>query len=80
MNELVETPDKIVIHAKSVGKSVLGTPYANEYAIFMTFVDSPAGNGERKISKIKEFVDSEFSKGFSKLEGAKMAEQAAKKA
>ncbi|KZP28454.1 hypothetical protein FIBSPDRAFT_779849, partial [Athelia psychrophila] len=75
VDELVETPDKIVIRAKSVGASVFGTPYANEYAVFLTFVDSPAGGGERKISKIKEFVDSEYSKRFAEGERAKMAEK-----
>lgn len=80
IDEVVESPDKVAFHANSVGKSVFGTPYANEYACFLTFVDSPEGNGKRKISKIREFVDSTFSKGFFEGERAKAAAHAAGKA
>lgn len=80
MDDIVESSDTIAFHASSVGKSVFGTPYTNEYACFLTFVDSPEGNGKRKISKIREFVDSAFSKEFFVRERARAAAHAAEKA
>ncbi|KAF7969957.1 hypothetical protein HWV62_25504 [Athelia sp. TMB] len=76
--DLIESPEKVVIHAKSKGRSVFGTPYANEYAVFVEFVDDTSGSGERKISRLTEFVDSGYSKGWFEGEQAKMDARAAK--
>lgn len=76
--DLVESPNRVVIHAKSRGRSIFGTPYANEYAVFLEFVDDPSGNGERKISRMNEFVDSAFSKAWFEKEFARMAEHKGK--
>jgi len=72
------SPNRVVIHAKSRGRSIFGTPYANEYAVFLEFVDDPSGNGERKISRMNEFVDSAFSKAWFEKEFARMAEHKGK--
>ncbi|KAG5652914.1 hypothetical protein H0H81_003114 [Sphagnurus paluster] len=80
VHELVEEGSAVIFHASSVGESVFGTPYANEYMISLHFVPpKEGGDGLPKISVVKEFVDSAFSgkffsEEFAKLQAAKEAE------
>ncbi|CAA7260398.1 unnamed protein product [Cyclocybe aegerita] len=78
IHEVIESDDKIAVHASSKGESTLGTPYRNEYTLMITFVPpSPSSPGEPveelpKMRHVKEFVDSAFSANFFSEEQAKM--------
>lgn len=76
VHDFTEKDDKIIIHASSVGRSRLGTPYANEYVVYFDFCESTTGGGERKICRMREFVDSAYSKEWFAQERIKLAEQA----
>lgn len=49
---------KCIIHASSTADSIIG-PYANEYALIMTFTED-----RKQVVEFKEFVDSAYSKEF----------------
>ncbi|EGO00760.1 hypothetical protein SERLA73DRAFT_133791 [Serpula lacrymans var. lacrymans S7.3] len=63
--ELIEGDHSISMHASSQGLSVTGAAYTNEYMMTFNFVESEAGpDALPQISVFKEFLDSDFSKGF----------------
>ncbi|PVH92161.1 hypothetical protein DM02DRAFT_663221 [Periconia macrospinosa] len=47
-----------IIHATSTANTKIG-PYANEYALILTFTEDG-----RKVTNFKEFVDSAYSEQF----------------
>jgi ketosteroid isomerase-like protein len=47
-----------IIHASSTGETDIG-PYANEYALILTFTDDG-----KKVTKFDEFVDSAYTNKF----------------
>lgn len=70
----------LFIQCSSKSLSARGTPYANEYSLFIHYVPLPAGvdpfaplaEGENlpKMALVKEFVDSGLSSSFFAGEGA----------
>jgi len=73
VHEVTETSDVVTMHASSSALSVLGTPFLNEY--MFTFHIRTSSTGERKICKIKEFVDSGYTKEWLHAETEKIAAQ-----
>ncbi|KZV97877.1 hypothetical protein EXIGLDRAFT_343464 [Exidia glandulosa HHB12029] len=72
-SEIIETHDKIVLHASSTGTSATGALYANEYIIIVTLREG--SNGSYAISNVKEFVDSRFNADFFAAERERVAEK-----
>ncbi|KAH8104840.1 hypothetical protein BXZ70DRAFT_623247 [Cristinia sonorae] len=62
IQEVVETADKVVLHASSKATSATGFPYSNEYIIIFHLALQP--DGQYKVKYLKEFVDSQFSTEF----------------
>ncbi|TFK45090.1 hypothetical protein BDQ12DRAFT_674104 [Crucibulum laeve] len=81
IHEVIETPDKMTVHASSKGSSTLGTPYNNEYILILHFTSPPtvtpsseaSGEWTPKIKLVKEFVDSAVSIKFFTEDRAKIA-------
>ncbi|KAF5320887.1 hypothetical protein D9619_002117 [Psilocybe cf. subviscida] len=79
IHEVIESGHKLAVHCSSKSVSARGTPYANEYSLFIHYVPlpagidpySPLGEGEQlpKMKLVKEFVDSQFSASFFAKEG-----------
>lgn len=69
IEEIIECPGKVLIHASSVGMTTTGAPYANEYNLtfHLKSGDDPV------IFCIKEFVDSKYSFDFFPAERARQA-------
>lgn len=71
----MEIGDRIITHSTSVGCSSLGTPYNAESVGFLDFCESTSGGGERKIWRMREFVDSAYARQWFEKEREKIAEQ-----
>ncbi|KAG6920047.1 hypothetical protein DXG01_010115 [Tephrocybe rancida] len=76
LHEVIEAGDVITIHGSSVGESVTGAPYRNEYMMIMHFAP-PVGDDLPKITRVKEFVDGASVVKFFTEERAKAAKAAA---
>ncbi|KAJ4483774.1 hypothetical protein J3R30DRAFT_1827439 [Lentinula aciculospora] len=62
LREVVESNDSsIVIHASSVGTSLSGAIFTNEYIIILHFTSSTKSGELPKITSVKEFVDSKVT-------------------
>ncbi|TFK33563.1 hypothetical protein BDQ12DRAFT_637405 [Crucibulum laeve] len=80
IQDIIETADKMTVHASSKGTSTLGTPYNNEYILILHFTSpliatpSSEASGEwtPKIKLLKEFVDSAVSIKFFTEDRAKI--------
>ncbi|KAJ3896146.1 hypothetical protein GG344DRAFT_61546 [Lentinula edodes] len=65
LHELIESNDNsIIIHASSVGASLSGATFKNEYMIILHFAPSPELGELPKITSVKEFVDSKTTAEF----------------
>ena len=62
VHDVVEVPDKIVVHMSSTATSGFGQPYASEYFIMMQLVSQ--SDGKHKIMVLKEYVDSKYMTEF----------------
>ncbi|KAF5322022.1 hypothetical protein D9619_002120 [Psilocybe cf. subviscida] len=79
IHEVIESGHKLAIHCSSKSVSARGTPYTNEYSLFIHYVPLPAGvdpysplaEGEElpKMALVKEFVDSGYTSAFFAGEG-----------
>lgn len=56
LHEIIEAPMKIIVQATSTATFHTGVPYVNEY--MMVFHLAKQTDGELKIRKVEEFVDS----------------------
>ncbi|KAJ3500254.1 hypothetical protein NLJ89_g9882 [Agrocybe chaxingu] len=78
IHDVIESDDKIAVHASSKGESTLGTPYTNEYTLMITFTSPSRGSPDVHVEElpkmrcVKEFVDSAFSAKFFSEEQDKM--------
>ncbi|KAJ6454281.1 hypothetical protein DFH09DRAFT_881785, partial [Mycena vulgaris] len=57
LHEVIEAGSTFTVHASSVGESVSGTPWADEYILIIHFTE-PIEGGLPKIASVKDFVDS----------------------
>jgi ketosteroid isomerase-like protein len=56
---VIEAGSALTVHGSTKGKSVSGTPFANEYIFIVHFAAAPLTTGSLpKIKSLKEFVDS----------------------
>jgi len=76
IEELVESGNVVVVHATWKGFSGSGCPYSDEYMVIFHLTPGTDGDGLPKIIRVKEFVDSEYSKAFFKAERERMAKSA----
>ncbi|KAJ3999381.1 hypothetical protein F5050DRAFT_1805115 [Lentinula boryana] len=65
LHEVVESNDNsIIVHASSVGTSLSGATFTNEYMIVLHFASSAKSGELPKITRVKEFVDSKVISEF----------------
>ncbi|KIJ51403.1 hypothetical protein M422DRAFT_26817, partial [Sphaerobolus stellatus SS14] len=70
VEEIIEVPGKVFVHATSSGMSTTGAAYDNEYCLTFHLAHQ---DGDLKIFHLKEFVDSKYTSEFFAGESKRQA-------
>ncbi|CAL1703176.1 unnamed protein product [Somion occarium] len=61
INEVIDAPGKVVIHANATADTSINFDYVAEYIMIFTVAEQ---GGKLVLTKVKEFTDSKFTAGF----------------